>query len=214
MLDEANINNDVTVGILNYGLGNLQSIKNVIHKIGGKAEIIDDVSQLKDAQKLILPGIGAFDDGMTCLQEKSWIDALHHVVLEKKIPTLGICLGMQLMCNKSEEGKLPGLGWFDANVVKFKMPQGSTFKIPHMGWNAIDVKKSNPIIHFKNEEQRFYFVHSYHVVCNSQSDLLATANHGYEFTAAISNNNIFATQFHPEKSHRFGMELMQHFLSI
>lgn len=214
MLPDGIIQNDVTVSILNYGLGNLQSIKNVIHKIGGNAEIIDEVSQIKDAQKLILPGIGAFDDGMTCLKEKNWIDVLNHVVLEKKIPTLGICLGMQLMCNKSEEGNLPGLGWFDANVVKFNMPQGSTLKIPHMGWNAIAVKKNNPIIQSKTEEQRYYFVHSYHVVCNNQTDVLATANHGYEFTAAISNNNILATQFHPEKSHRFGMELMQHFLSI
>lgn len=202
------------ISIVNYGLGNLQSIKNVITKIGGNATIIDHVGDLKNAEKIILPGIGAFDFGMKYLQQKGWVDALHEAALHKKLPILGICLGMQLMCKKSQEGVLPGLGWFDADVVKFNIPNSSANKIPHMGWNAIEVKKQNPLITNTQIEQRFYFVHSYHVACNNPSNILATATHEYPFTAAISHNNLLATQFHPEKSHRFGMELLTHFLAI
>jgi glutamine amidotransferase len=208
------IKKNQTISIVNYGLGNLHSIKNVIAKIGGSATIIDHVSDLKNAEKIILPGIGAFDHGMHFLKQKGWIEALNEAALQKQIPILGICLGMQLMCTQSQEGTLPGLGWFDAQVVKFNMPNGSVNKIPHMGWNAIAVKKPNPLIIDKKEEQRFYFVHSYHVSCNNANDILATATHEYEFVAAISHNNLFATQFHPEKSHRFGMELLTHFLAI
>lgn len=200
--------------IVNYGLGNLNSIKNIIKKIGGESKIIDDVKELKDAKKLILPGIGAFDHGMEFLNQRGWIDELNNVVLKKKVPVLGICLGMQLMCRGSEEGKLPGLGWFDADVKRFQLPADSSFKIPHMGWNAVHIKKENPLIEAKGEEQRFYFVHSYHAVCNNPADELLSAVHGYEFTAAISHDNIFATQFHPEKSHRFGMELLKHFIAL
>jgi glutamine amidotransferase len=182
--------------IVNYGLGNLNSIRNIIKKIGGQSKIIDDVNEVKDAKKLILPGIGAFDHGMKFLNEKGWIGALNEAVLERKVPVLGICLGMQLMCKGSEEGVLPGLGWFDADVKRFRIPPDSSFKIPHMGWNAVHVKKDNPLVEKKEEEQRFYFVHD------------------YEFTAAISHENMYATQFHPEKSHRFGMDLLKHFIAV
>lgn len=200
--------------IVNYGLGNLNSILNIIKKIGGESRIIDEVSELKSARKLILPGIGAFDHGMKFLNERGWVDELNTAVLERKVPVLGICLGMQLMCKGSEEGLLPGLGWFDADVKRFRIPEGSPDKIPHMGWNALRIKKQNSLIGQKEEEQRFYFVHSYHVVCNNPHDELASAVHGYEFTAAISRENIYATQFHPEKSHRFGMELLKNFIAI
>lgn len=200
--------------IVNYGLGNLNSIKNIIKKIGGESKIVDDVREVKDAKKLILPGIGAFDHGMQFLNERGWINDLNEAVLVKKVPVLGICLGMQLMCKGSEEGVLPGLGWFDADVKRFRLAPDSPFKIPHMGWNAVNVKKENPLIERKDEEQRFYFVHSYHAVCNNPKDELLSAVHGYEFTAAISHENIFATQFHPEKSHRFGMDLLKHFIAI
>lgn len=203
-----------TISIVNYGVGNLLSIKNVINKIGGNAIIIDDVDDLKKAEKIILPGIGAFDAGMQYLQQKGWVDALNEAAIKKKLPVLGICLGMQLMCRKSQEGILPGLGWLDAEVVKFNIPNNSTNKIPHMGWNAIDVKKQNALVTNTQIEQRFYFVHSYHVVCNNPGDILATATHEYPFVAAIAHHNLFATQFHPEKSHRFGMELLTHFLAV
>lgn len=202
------------IHIVNYGLGNLNSIKNIIKKIGGESKITDDVRELKDAKKLILPGIGAFDHGMQFLNERGWINELNEAVLARKTPVLGICLGMQLMCKGSEEGVLPGLGWFDADVKRFRLAPDSPYKIPHMGWNAVHVKKPNPLIEDKGEEQRFYFVHSYHVVCNNPADALLSAVHGYEFTAAISHENMFATQFHPEKSHRFGMDLLKHFIAI
>ncbi len=202
------------VYIVNYGLGNLNSIRNIIKKIGGESKIIEDVRGLKDAQKIILPGIGAFDHGMKFLNERGWISELNEAVLVKKKPVLGICLGMQLMCNGSEEGVLPGLGWFDADIKRFRLSPDSPFKIPHMGWNAVHIKKNNPLIENKEEEQRFYFVHSYHAVCNNHADELLTTVHGYEFTAAMSHDNIYATQFHPEKSHRFGMALLKNFIAI
>lgn len=200
--------------IVNYGLGNLNSIRNIIKKIGGGSEIIDDVNKLKDAKKLILPGIGAFDHGMKFLNDKGWIGPLNEAVLQRKVPVLGICLGMQLMCKGSEEGVLPGLGWFDADVKRFRIPEGSPFKIPHMGWNAVQVKKNNQLIDKKEGDQRFYFIHSYHAVCNNPQDVWLSAVHGYEFTAAISHDNMYATQFHPEKSHRFGMELLKHYIAL
>ena len=202
------------LGIINYGLGNLNSIKNIIKKIGGESKIIENVKEMDEVSKLILPGIGAFDHGMQFLKERGWINDLNEKVLVKKTPVLGICLGMQLMCKKSEEGTLPGLGWFDADVKRFCLAPGSTFKIPHMGWNAVHIKKKNPLIENTEEEQRFYFVHSYHAVCNNPADELLSSVHGYEFTAAISHENIYATQFHPEKSHRFGMELFKHFIAL
>lgn len=200
--------------IVNYGLGNLNSIRNIIKKIGGESKIIDDVNEVKDATKLILPGIGSFDHGMQFLNEKGWVGALNEAVLERKVPVLGICLGMQLMCKGSEEGMLPGLGWFDADVKRFRIPPDSPFKIPHMGWNAVHVKKGNPLVEQNEVEKRFYFVHSYHVSCNNPQDELLSAVHDYEFTAAISHENMYATQFHPEKSHRFGMDLLKHFIAI
>jgi glutamine amidotransferase len=130
------------------------------------------------------------------------------------VPVLGICLGMQLMCNASEEGTLPGLGWVDADVRRFKFEQDSSLKIPHMGWNSVSVAKKDSIICSDQEDQRFYFVHSYHVICNHAKDTLAIAHHGYEFTAAFSHENIYGVQFHPEKSHKFGMALMKKFVEL
>ncbi len=200
--------------IINYGVGNLSSIANIIKKVGGESEIINDVSLLKKAKKIILPGVGAFDHGMKKLEEHGWIDELNDAVLNRKIPVLGICLGMQLLCKSSEEGVLPGLGWIDAEVKKFSFPEGSDLKIPHMGWNTVKVKKENPLIKETGEEQRFYFVHSYRVVCNNPEDTLATTNYGVEFTSSLSRHNILGAQFHPEKSHRFGMSFLKNFIDI
>jgi glutamine amidotransferase len=184
----------------------------MIEKVGGEAEIIDDPSALQDGSKIILAGVGAFDHGMAQLRDKGWIEALNEVVLVKKSPVLGICLGMQLMCKSSEEGKLLGLGWIDGNVTRFRISESSELKVPHMGWNTVKVVKPSALM--PNSDQRFYFVHSYHAVCNKPEDILATSYYGYELTAAFSHENIYGVQFHPEKSHRFGMTLMKNFVDL
>jgi glutamine amidotransferase len=200
--------------IVDYGLGNLNSVANMIRHVGGTCRVTGDPGELAEAEKFILPGVGAFDRGMEALRGTGIADALSVAVLERKKPILGICLGMQLMANRSQEGNLSGLGWLDADVRKFCLPALSGLKIPHMGWNTVNIVKSNPLLDSSMGEQRFYFVHSYHVVCTDSADVLATAHHGMDFCAAIQKGNIFGAQFHPEKSHRFGMALMKRFLEL
>ena len=199
--------------IINYGIGNLNSVANMIRHVGGKCRISNNVEEIANAEKLILPGVGAFDRGMEALNESGIAEALSVAALERGVPILGICLGMQLMAKRSEEGRQPGLGWLDAEVVKFRFPEGSGLKIPHMGWNTLSIQRENPLIR-PEERQRFYFVHSYHVVCTNEPDVTATCGYGYDFVAAFAHNNIFGAQFHPEKSHRFGMAVMRNFLEM
>jgi glutamine amidotransferase len=194
-------------------LGNFASILKVIDKCGGYAELITSPILLRKADKIILAGVGAFDYGMTSINSM-WREELENAVLVRRIPILGICLGMQLMCKSSEEGHLPGLGWIDAKARRFSWSSNLNLKLPHMGWNTVKIVKSNPLLEIGNDEQRFYFVHSYHVVCNNPRDVLATAHYGYDFTAAINHENIFGVQFHPEKSHRFGIQLVSNFLRL
>ena len=200
--------------IIDYGLGNLNSVTNMIRHVGGTCRVTGDPGELADAEKLILPGVGAFDRGMEALRGTGIADALSVAVLERKKPILGICLGMQLMANRSGEGSLPGLGWLDAEVRKFCFLAQSELKIPHMGWNTVSIIKTNPLIDSSMGQLRFYFVHSYHMACTDSADVLATAHHGLDFCAAFQKNNIFGVQFHPEKSHRFGMALMKRFLEL
>ncbi len=202
------------IGIINYGLGNINSIQSIIKHVGGNCRIINSISELEDVEKIILPGVGSFDHGMNGLIEGNWIETLNKLVLKNKIPVLGICLGMQLMCKSSEEGQLCGLGWIDAEVKLFNFPEIINLKIPHMGWNTVEVIKQNPLLEKEENEQRFYFVHSYHVVCNETNDVLAIANHGRDVSAAISHGNIFGVQFHPEKSHKFGMNFFKKYLEL
>jgi glutamine amidotransferase len=197
-----------------YGLGNSGSIINMINRLGGEAKVCNEPSELKKTKKIILPGVGSFDQGISNIHSYNWIDVLNEMVIEKSIPILGICLGMQLMCKSSEEGDLNGLGWIDADVKKFSFfDRGVSLKVPHMGWNTIECKKSSKLIS-PFEEERFYFVHSYHVDCHDKQDVLATSNYGHDFTSAFSKNNIYGVQFHPEKSHRFGMRLIKNFIEL
>jgi glutamine amidotransferase len=200
--------------VLDYGAGNVGSVTRMIEHVGGQSRRVTDPASLADAEKIVLPGVGAFDHGMSLLRSAGWDDALNEAVLERSIPILGICLGMQLMCKTSEEGRLPGFGWIDAEVKRFAAAPGSDMKIPHMGWNVVKVAKENPLLPMGAGEWRFYFVHSYYAVCSDSSDILATAEHGQDFVAAFSRQNIFGAQFHPEKSHRFGMHLMQNFVEM
>lgn len=197
-----------------YGCGNLASVLRMCEKVGGSCNITGDPAALARADKIILGGVGAFDHGAGSLHDLGWVDALNEAVLQRCVPVLGICLGMQLMCGSSEEGSLSGLSWIDAAVRRFNLPADSALKIPHMGWNTISVVKPNSLVSMDDGEQRFYFVHSYHAVCNNPADVLATAHHGYDFTAAFCRKNIYGVQFHPEKSHSFGMALMKKFVNL
>jgi imidazole glycerol-phosphate synthase subunit HisH len=201
------------IAIVNYGLGNIGSIKNMLKRIGVEAETIANPSDLAKASKIILPGVGAFDTGMQYLTDHGWIEKLNQKVLVEKIPTLGICLGMQLMTQRSEEGLLPGLGWVDGEVVRFP---SSSLKVPHMGWNVVNVENTDKSI-FANEgapELRFYFVHSYYVSLANPTYQLGETSYGQKFTSAFHKGNIYGVQFHPEKSHKFGMRLLKNFASL
>lgn len=202
------------ITIIDYGMGNLGSILNMFKKIGYEAEITNDLEKIKKSKKIVLPGVGSFDNGMTNLNKLSLINILDTLVLEKNIPVLGICLGMQLITNSSEEGKQKGLGWIDAEVLKFKFSKNS-IKIPHMGWNNTDIKKTNPLFqNLDDSEVRFYFVHSYYVKCNQKKDILTTTEYGLDFVSSFQKNNIYGVQFHPEKSHKYGMKLLENFAKL
>ena len=195
--------------IIDYGLGNLGSIANMIKKVGHKCIITSELEEIKKASKLILPGVGSFDNGMKSLKELGMIEVLNQKILIEKTPILGICLGMQLMTQSSEEGKLSGLGWIDAKTKKFV---SDTHKIPHMGWNIIKHQKESKLFDECKSEKRFYFVHSYCVSCNNQEDILANTNYTQDFVSSFEKENIIGVQFHPEKSHKFGMQLLKNFV--
>ncbi len=202
------------ITIVDYGLGNLESIKNMLKKIGVKSEITSDVAVVLNAEKLILPGVGSFDYGMKQLAQYNLIEVLNHKVQVEKKPILGICLGMQLFTKKSEEGICAGLGWIDANTIKYNFEEDSSRKIPHMGWNTIQKKKESKLLTGFPELAKFYFVHSYYVNCEKKEDILLSSNYGIQFTCAIEKDNILGVQFHPEKSHKFGIQLLKNFAEL
>ena len=197
------------ITILDYGVGNLGSIHNMLRRIGIEAEISGDPQQLASAEKIILPGVGAFDHAMQRLNDSGLREALDKKVADGKTPLLGICLGMQMLTNGSEEGKLAGLGYIDAQARKF--PARSNLKVPHMGWNVAMPSRPSPLTKKFDTEMRFYFVHSFFVKVENQEDSMLKCNYGIEFDAGIQDCNIYGVQFHPEKSHRFGMTLLSNF---
>ena len=198
--------------IIDYGMGNLGSIANMLKKVGAKAVVSSDAAVIERADKLVLPGVGAFDNGMKNLAERGMIPLLNAKVLQDKTPILGLCLGMQLFTRRSEEGELPGLGWLDAETVRFKFDATHNhLKIPHMGWNTLQICRSHPLFTDLDVENRFYFVHSYYVDCADAPMVLARTHYGYDFASAVAKENIVGVQFHPEKSHKFGMKLLRNF---
>lgn len=202
---------DQPIGIVGCGLGNTASIQRMFEAVDCEAEIIADPSDIDRCGKLVLPGVGAFDAGMRLLAEGGWIEPLNRAAVERRVPTLGICLGMQLLCRGSEEGGLPGLGWVDADVRILDIAGDQKLKLPHMGWAATDPACTSDLLTDDGEEKRFYYVHKYRVVCDRDEDVLATAAYGERFVSAIQRGNIYGVQFHPEKSHRFGKELLGRF---
>lgn len=199
------------ITIIDYGMGNLGSILNMLRKIGADAVISSSITDIEKADKLILPGVGAFDAGMRNLAHLNLIQTLKYKVLEKKTPILGICLGMQLMTEKSEEGNFSGLGWFKAETKRFSFNGGNNLKIPHMGWNYLSVVRENNLFRQMAETARFYFVHSYHAVCRDPADVIASTFYGYDFVSSVNRDNIYGVQFHPEKSHKYGMKVLRNF---
>lgn len=200
------------ITIIDYKTGNLGSIQNILRKIGEDSLITSDKSVIADSKKLILPGVGSFDTGMRNLLDFDLIDTLNYKVLNEKVPVLGICLGMQLLSKKSEEGNLPGLGWINAEIKRFNLSNTLEYKIPHMGWNYLSVKKKSPLLDDMYTDPRFYFVHTYYFSANEIGDILTTTNYESEFTSAVEKGNILGVQFHPEKSHKYGMRLLKNFV--
>jgi len=199
--------------VVDYGMGNIGSIVNMIKKAGGESTVSSDPEVVSNAKKLIIPGVGSFDNGMKNLNESGLADVLKKKVQEEMVPVLGICLGMQLMAKSSEEGMLPGLGWVDAVCKKFHFTEeNKNLRIPHMGWNEVNIKKQNGIFRNMYDDASFYFVHSYYVECANPEDIAATTGYGFEFTSGLQHRNIFATQFHPEKSHKYGLLVMKNFV--
>ncbi len=202
------------ITIVDYKTGNLGSISNILKRIGAESVITSDIQAIADSSKLILPGVGAFDTGMKNLESLGLIDVIKRKALHEKIPVLGICLGMQLLSSGSEEGTLPGLGLIDAVTLKFRFRNSEEYKIPHMGWNFIEQKKKSALFEGMYADPRFYFVHSYYLKANDEADILASTNYEDDFTSAVERGNILGVQFHPEKSHKFGMKLLKNFVDL
>ena len=200
------------IGIIDYGVGNLASIRNMLKRIGVNSVVSGDRDTLRKVDALILPGVGAFDAGVSHLGQAGLGDFLNQRVLADKTPILGICLGVQLFTEGSDEGQLPGLGWIRGRTVAFDRSRLQLAdKIPNMGWREIAVSRPNAICEDLPPEPRFYCVHSYHLQCSDPADIIMTCHHGYQIAVGIQHENIWGVQFHPEKSHKFGMKLLANF---
>jgi glutamine amidotransferase len=201
------------ITIIDYGMGNLGSMRNMFKRIGVNVRICSDPADIDEAEKLVLPGVGAFDTAMSNINKSAGFrTVLERKVLNDNVPILGVCLGMQLLTQGSEEGKLPGLGWIPGRAVL--IPKETGLKVPHMGWNVAMINTESPLTIDVDANPRYYFVHSYCVhVDNSMHSLMRT-EYGVTFDSAIGRNNIFGVQFHPEKSHRFGMQILRNFAKV
>jgi glutamine amidotransferase len=203
------------IAIIDYGLGNVRAFANVYHNLNIPVIIAKNAEALVPATKLLLPGVGSFDYAMQRLNDSGMLEVINQKVLKEKVPVLGICVGMQIMSLKSEEGILPGLGWINGEVKKIAFPtQRGNMRIPHMGWNNIEPLNNSKLFSGFDKESRFYFLHSYCIKCSNPSDAIATTQYGVEFESAVNNYNIYGVQFHPEKSHQWGIRLLENFAKI
>ncbi len=198
--------------IVDYGLGNLGSVNNILKKLGYANIVTSDKDIIAEAEKIIIPGVGAFDNGMENLSRLGIIDLLNDKINVQKTPTLGICLGAQLFLDSSEEGKLPGLGWINGEVIRFRQKENEKLRIPHMGWNQVIEAKPSVLFEGMPAEPKFYFVHSYHFKLQNPAEEWLTTHYSYDFCSAFQRGNIAGVQFHPEKSHKFGMCLFRNFV--
>lgn len=203
------------ITILDYGLGNIRAFANAYKRLNVETKIARSASDLDDASKFILPGVGSFDHAMMLLNDSGMRERLDEQVLSNKIPVMGICLGMQIMAKSSDEGKMSGLGWIDGNVILFDaetIPYAT--RLPHMGWNSINPHTDNKILKNLSSNSRFYFLHSYYFTCEKEENILTTTEYGISFSSAVCNENIYGIQFHPEKSHSSGIQLLKNFADL
>jgi glutamine amidotransferase len=203
------------ISIIDYGLGNLKAFANIYKRLNLPAELVTTKEQLAKSEKIILPGVGAFDRAMEELNNSVLRPLLDELVLDKKIPILGICVGMQILGNSSDEGKLEGLKWINGEVKLFDVDQiKHTTQLPHMGWNDVTPTKKNPLLAGLEEDALFYFLHSYYFKCNNPEDSIAESDYGIRYTCAVNHENIYGVQFHPEKSHHYGIQLLKNFATL
>jgi glutamine amidotransferase len=203
------------ITIIDYGSGNINAIKNIYERLNIKYEFAQSIETIEKADHIILPGVGAFDETINTLQNKGFIETLNKKVQVDKVPILGICVGMQMLADSSEEGTLDGLGWIHGKVKKFdkNLIPGKP-KIPHLGWNSIEVVRDCDLFRNIDPEVGFYFVHSYYYECDNSDNILANCTYGKEFHAAVNKDNIYGVQFHPEKSHDNGIQLLKNFANL
>ncbi|MES2675599.1 MAG: imidazole glycerol phosphate synthase subunit HisH [Pseudomonadota bacterium] len=202
------------IAIIDYGLGNIKAFANVYKRLNIPHTFATTREQLEGASKIILPGVGAFDHAMSMLNNSGLRDTLDSLVLEQKIPVLGICVGMQMMANSSEEGEMSGLGWIPGTVKKFSHSDPVVKEkcpLPHMGWNNIVIEKEDSLFNDLDEEQRFYFLHSYFFECDEKENCLATADYGFQYSCVVRRDNVYGIQCHPEKSHHNGVAFLKNF---
>lgn len=203
------------IAIIDYGLGNIKAFGNVYKELNIPISIASSAEDLKKADKIILPGVGAFDHAIDQLNKSGMRETLDELVLVKRVPVMGICVGMQILAGSSDEGVLPGLGWIDGEVKKFDITQlKHTPRLPHMGWNDVEPVKESGLFHHLEKDSRFYFLHSYYFNCHKKENILATAEYGSRFACAVNEQNIFGVQFHPEKSHHYGVQLLKNFAKL
>lgn len=203
------------ITIVDYGSGNIEAFKNIYKRLNIECEVAKTPDDILKAKKLVLPGVGAFDETMRILRDSGMIEALNKQVLKNKVPVIGICVGMQILSKKSDEGELDGLGWIDAEVKRFDVSKLTQKPhLPHMGWNTFQTEKESPVLNELEPEKGFYFLHTYYFSCNNQDDILTSTVYGYRYTSAVNHENIFGVQFHPEKSHSNGVQLLKNFANL
>jgi imidazole glycerol-phosphate synthase subunit HisH len=199
------------IAIIDYGLGNVKAFSTVFKNLNISSKIAKEVGDLKDIDKIILPGVGSFDNAMQRLENSGMKDTLNELVLKNSVPVLGVCVGMQMLAHSSDEGILPGLGWIDGDVKLFDK---ASMCVPHMGWNNIKPVKESFLLKGFDEKSHFYFLHSYYFKCNKDEDIIAVTDYYHEFSSAVNSGNVYGVQFHPEKSHEWGIGLLENFAKL